>query len=104
MQRSEIASSPVLSRRSPTKVRVFARPPRPRPARSTVAADLDDLRSIAENCLAIRQRDGIYQYLNALNETVSKWEQHGKVKASLHECLDSLKRPIRLNYGEAYSI
>jgi hypothetical protein len=43
-------------------------------------------------------------YFNALNETLAKWEQHGKVKASLHECLGGLKRPVRLNYGEAYAI
>jgi hypothetical protein len=59
---------------------------------------------IAHNCRAIRQRDAIYLYFNALHHTVWKWEQHDTVKASLYECLDGLKRPIRLNYGEAYSI
>jgi hypothetical protein len=105
MHRSEPVSSPSpLSPRPLSNPRVVVTPLRPCSSRSPVAADLDDLRSVAENCLAIRQRDAIYLYFNALNETVSNWERHGKVKASLHECLDSLKRPIRLNYGEAYSI
>ena len=102
--RSEPVSSPALSPRPLSNPRVVVTPLRPRPSRPPVAADLDDLRSIAEVFLASRERESIYLYFNALNETISKWQQHGKVTASLHECLGALKRPVRLNYGEAYSI
>ncbi len=104
MQKPDTTSATVISPRPSPNIRAFVRPPRPRPSRSTVAADLDHLRSIAENCLARREREAIYLYFNALHHTVSKWEQARTVEASLHECLGRLKRPVRLNYGEAYAI
>ena len=105
MQRYVPSSSPTqLAPRPPATGRVVVRPPRPRPSRSTVAADLDDLRFIGEHCLASRQRDGVYLYFNALNNVIANWQQAGQVEVSLHECLGNLNRPVRLNYGEAYAI
>ena len=104
MQNSEPSPPPDLSPPPLPNVRVVVRPPKSRPAPSGVVADLEDLKSIAQNCRAIRQRDAIYLYFNALHHTIWKWEQADKVQASLYECLDTLQRPIRLTYGEAYSI
>jgi hypothetical protein len=104
MQKPGTTSATVISPRPSPNVRVFFKPLRLRPSHSAVATDLDQLRSIAENCLESGQRDAIYLYFNALHNTVSKWEQAGTVEASLHECLGGLKRPVRLNYGEAYAI
>jgi hypothetical protein len=72
--------------------------------RSRLSSELETLRAVSKRTFSSGNRMTVRTLLGAIFNLVSRWEAEDRLEEGLYRLLDSLKAPVPLRIGEAFSV
>jgi hypothetical protein len=72
--------------------------------RSRLSSELETLRAVSKRTFSSGNRMAVHRFLGAIFNQVSVWEAEDRLEEGLYRLLDSLKAPVPLRIGEAFSV
>jgi hypothetical protein len=71
---------------------------------SQFSSELERLRAVTKRTFSSGNRMAVQTFLGAIFNQVSRWEAEDRLEEELYRLLDSLKAPVPLKIGEAFSV
>jgi hypothetical protein len=71
---------------------------------SRFLVELERLRAVSKRTFSSDNRMAVQTFLGAIFDQVSQWEVEDRLEEELYRLLDSLKAPVPLKIGEAFSV
>jgi hypothetical protein len=71
---------------------------------SRFLSELDRLRAISKQTFSSANRMAVQTFLGAIFNQVSRWQAEDRLVEELYRLLDTLKAPVPLKIGEAFSV
>jgi hypothetical protein len=71
---------------------------------SRLSSELETLRAISKRTFSSGNRMTVQTFLGAIFNLVTRWEFEDRLEEGLYRLLDSLKAPVPLKIGEAFSV
>ena len=71
---------------------------------SSLSSELETLRAVSKRTFSSGNRMAVHRFLGAIFDQVSVWEAEDRLEEGLYRLLDSLKAPVPLRVGEAFSV
>jgi hypothetical protein len=71
---------------------------------SRFSSEFERLRAVSKRTFSSDNRMAVQTFLGAIFDQVSQWEVEDRLEEELYRLLDSLKAPVPLKIGEAFSV
>jgi hypothetical protein len=71
---------------------------------SRLSSEVEKLRAVSKRTFSSGNRMAVHRFLGAIFNQVSVWEAEDRLEEGLYRLLDSLKAPVPLRIGEAFSV
>jgi len=71
---------------------------------SRFLSELERLRAVSKRTFSSGNRMALHTFLGAIFNQVFQWEAEDRLEEELYRLLDSLKAPVPLKIGEAFSV
>jgi hypothetical protein len=68
------------------------------------SSELETLRAVSKRTFSSGNRMAVHRVLGAIFNLVTRWETEDRLEEGLYRLLDSLKAPVPLRIGEAFTV